>query len=151
MKVNFNSKLVWTALAIFFIATLIGTWGYYFPKKHLFACNGREYISRTNKLSGWENLDWRPSEEFVRVYEYWWGLQYSIDNFSLEECTQLLEMGPISFCSTGDRETPSYRYASFDLDEGKYSYEWSHNGSNEVTEYSGNSFRCEKTSRAIDK
>jgi hypothetical protein len=142
IRIKIRSPFFWSPLLVLAVALITVTYSYYYPKKLLFICAGDE--ARTNSTKKKETYNY--SENFLRVYEYAWGLDYSLDNFPLKECVMTMEKSNV-VCSTGKIGTPPYAYAVFQLDEGTYFY----NRSSFGTTYSGLNFKCKKTLRAIDQ
>ena len=139
---------------ILVIATFIVGWGYYLPKRHLFVCAGLEVERRILKEQGNDAGEWSPKEKVVRVYEYFWGLDYSINEWSRNDCSIRPNKHEL-VCSNGAFDRPTeYRWEEFDLDTGKFSYTGvTFNNlprEKNATRHSGYYFGCRKTSRAVD-
>jgi hypothetical protein len=151
MRTNSKSLFIWIFLLSLLALVSVVVHEYYYPKKYLFNCYGSGTKTITNNATG-EKETRRPiygDTEFVRIYEYFWGLKYSINNFEVSECSGDFDW-EVS-CYGGEPGTPSERYEYFDIDRGRYSYSWNYSGKNELTNYSGNDYDCEKTPNSLRK
>jgi hypothetical protein len=108
-----------------FAATLIVLlWKNYFPDRYVFACGGNN-ISETTNLS--DNSISRTNfhdENIVIIIKYFWGINYTIDYYTKAECAIDRFQNSI-LCTRGEHGTPQYRYAKFNIDTARFSYQWS--------------------------
>ena len=149
VRINFKSPLVWIIL-LSLSTTLVVAWRHYFPEKYLFRCVGNEDITTIVAETSKESRSTRyGTEKFLKVYAYLWGTEYSLDEFSIEDCGRVMDS--IVVCGSGKSNTPSYRYSEFDLDKGTHTYQWTWTGNKEETTYRGSYLKCEKTLPAIEK
>lgn len=128
---------------------VILSWGYTQPTKHLFLCEGTVNVSKLVKEPGDKTTSkFYESGQFLKVYEYLWGIDYSLDHFDKTDCG--VDGGESVVCSSGTEGSPEYRYADFNLDTGKYFYRWTSDGPKDMNTYREN-MTCKKTSRAIER
>ena len=126
------------------------SWGNTRPTKHLFVCDGTVNVSQLVKETGDKSTSrFYENGKFLKVYEYLWGMDYSLDQFDKNDCG--VTLGDTVVCSSGTPETPAYRYADFNLDTGEHTYEWSADGAKDTSNYQGNFMSCKRTSRAIER
>ena len=127
-------------------------WGFYQPKVFLFVCKGNINVHTLPKEDGKVKKDkFYQNEHFLKVYEYFWGANYTLEGFTREDCITVKDFGEVVFCSRGEHGALTYRYAEFNLDTGKLNYEWTADGTMERTTYRSDDLGCMKIQRAIDK
>ena len=147
---RFNRRhVVW---ALLFMVLLIGfvAWGNFMPKKFLFECKGYTVRLETDKTSGEVRTQRFFDPVIVRLYEYFWGLDYSLNEFKRNNCFFLRDDGEV-FCSQGEYGKASYRDASLNLHKRTRSYEWTIDGQTVTVKYSSDiNWTCEKTTSLIE-
>lgn len=116
------------------------------PKKFLFECRGYTVRLETDTTSGEVRKDRFFDTKVVRLYEYFWGLDFSINDFQRADC-HFLEDGGEIYCSQGEFGKTSYRDASLNLYTRTHSYEWS---SQKVKYSTDIDWSCEKTTSLIE-
>lgn len=119
-----KTKKYWIVGVAFLAVTAGVAYGALFPKKVVLSCEGIEMFTSTARETRSLVLANDKVVETVDLYKYFGGLHYTLNSYAFSQCkregvdhTQI----QVAYCSTGQRETGSYRKNTFDLQTGEFS------------------------------
>lgn len=115
-------------------------------------CGGNIIHEKTSSLDNTVLTTRLIDEGVVIILKYFWGLDYTIDQYNKSECS-FDKVDYSILCSRGEHDTPNFRYVKFNIDTSRFFSEWSFVSDNTKSTYRTdflNGQSCQRITTAFD-